>query len=274
MRYPKKSIQLRELHDIPLLRQLVYSEFVTHAQLFEFMQLKHHETSRPSFNWRVRRLVRHQLVLRRSAAVASGDMAYSATKATIVLLQGTGEYCLFDYDRIPAGGLDRQIVHAIELNAIHLAALRTGSLVRWIYSTEIRSQNELTDFPFAKDYDAIVTMNDEGREYRWALEYERSPKAAKFYRAIAGLIHDETQVQHILYLVSNYDLLRYISGFFTAGRSQVFFGLVRDWHSQLLAMPVYDGSMNRPLRLVEALTGHRATKSPTTTMPLPFNAIG
>jgi hypothetical protein len=103
------------------------------------------------------------------------------------------------------------------MNEIQLSLLRAGSLVRWIYSAEIRSQNELTDFGFAKDYDAVVTMSCEGREYRWALEYERSPKAAKYYRAIAEAIHDETHLQRILYLVPNYDLLRYISGFFAQG---------------------------------------------------------
>ena len=268
MRYPKGSIQLRESHDIPLLRQLVSSEFVTHSQLFEFMKLKHFERSRSSFNWRIRRLVQRELVLQRSTAVASGDVTYSAAKTAIVLLQGTGEYCLFDYDRILGRGLDRQIVHAIELNAIHLSVLRGGSLVRWIYSTEIRSQNELTDFGFAKDYDAVVTMNNAGREYRLALEYERSPKAAKFYRAIAGAISDEGQVGHVLYLVSNYDLLRYISGFFAPAR-RVLFGLVRDWHRQLLNMPVYDGSMNRPFSLAHALTGC-SVRAASVNIPLPF----
>ncbi|MCU1298590.1 MAG: hypothetical protein JWO91_2868 [Acidobacteriaceae bacterium] len=273
MRYPKGSIQLRESHDIPLLRQVLYSEFVTHAQLLEFMRLKHYERNRPSFNWRVRRLVGRQLIIRQSTPMASGEVIYSVAKAAASLLQGLGEYCLYGHHRIPSNDIGRHILHAIELNEIHLSVLRTGSLVRWIYSTEIRSQNELTDFGFAKDYDAVVTMSSEGREYRWALEYERSPKAAKYYRAIAGAIHDETQLQRILYIVSNYDLLRYISGFFAPGRCRVFFGLVRDWHNQLLAMPVYDGSMNRPLRLRDALDGCGARTS-LTNMTLPFGVAG
>ncbi len=35
MRYPKDSIQLNQSRDIPLLRQILRSEFVTHSQLFE-----------------------------------------------------------------------------------------------------------------------------------------------------------------------------------------------------------------------------------------------
>jgi hypothetical protein len=269
MRYPKGSIQLRESHDIPLLRQVLYSEFVTHAQLWEFMRLRHSERNHSSFNWRVRRLVQRQLIIRHAAAKASGEISYSIAKPAAILLQGMGEYRLYGYDRAPTNDMGWNVFHATELNEIHLSALRTGSLVRWIYSTEIRSQNELTDFGLAKDYDAIVTMNCEGREYRWALEYERSPKAAKYYRTIAGAIQGETQLQHILYLVSNYDLLRYISGFFAPRRCRVLFGLARDWHNELLGMPAYDGSMNRPLRLRDALDGCAARTSPTN-MALPF----
>jgi len=39
---------------------------------------------------------------------------------------------------------------------------------------EIRSQNELTAFGFAKDYDAIVTVRTDIGERRFALEYERT----------------------------------------------------------------------------------------------------
>jgi hypothetical protein len=162
-------------------------------------------------------------------------------------------------------------MHSIELNEIHLSALRSGALIRWIYSTEIRSQNELTDFGFAKDYDAIVTIKNEGREYRWALEYERSPKAAKYYRAIASALQEEKQLRHVLYLVSNYDLLRYVSGFFTPRQGRVFFGLARDWHSQLLRMAVCDGSMNRPVPLAEALS-ECGGRTPSATLALPFGS--
>ena len=52
-------------------------------------------------------------------------------------------------------------------------------LIAWMGSMEIRSQNELTAFGFAKDYDAIVTVRTDIGERRFALEYERTPKAAK-----------------------------------------------------------------------------------------------
>ncbi len=126
-------------------------------------------------------------------------------------------------------------------------------LVRWVGATEIRSQNELTGFGFAKDYDAIVTVRSEVGEHRFALEYERSPKTTRYYRAVAASMSQEAHVNQVLYLDCNYDLLRFVSGFFRKSQGRVFFGLVRDWGAQLLDMLVSDGSATGFLRLREAL---------------------
>src|SRR6267143_1563071 len=154
MRYPKGSIQLNESRDLPLLRQILRSEFVSHSQLLEFMRLNHHE--------------------------------------------------------------------------------RTG-------------------FGFAKDYDAVVTVRTEAGEQRFALEYERSPKTIKYYKDVAASLSREVHVNHVLYLTCNYDLLQFISGFFGNTKCRVFFGLAKDWHSQLLDMPVSCSSATRYFRLRETL---------------------
>src|SRR5690349_1844534 len=156
MRYPKGSIQLSQSRDLSLLRQILRSEFVTHSQLFEFSQLNHYEKSRNSFDWRMRRLVGRRLVLRQTLAAGAGDVVYSVAGAAAALLQSMGEYCLFGGGRVDANAANP--LHAIGLNEIHLAALRAGVLVRWTSAMEIRSQNELTEFGFAKDYDAVVTV--------------------------------------------------------------------------------------------------------------------
>ncbi len=147
------------------------------------------------------------------------------------------------------------MLHAIGLNEIHLSALRAGLLVRWMGSMEIRSQNELTAFGFAKDYDAIVTVRTDVGERRFALEYERTLKPAKCYRAIAACMSQEVHVNRLLYLVANYDILRFVSGFFTQAVCPVFFDLLTDWHSHLLGMPVLDGLAKRALPLQDALNG-------------------
>jgi hypothetical protein len=258
MRYPKGSIQLNQSRDLPLLRQILHSEFVTHSQLFEFMHLNHYERSRKSFDWRLRRLVDRELVRRQTTPSCVGEFVYSVASSAAILLQGMGEYCLIGHDRSNANEADRKVLHAIGLNGIQLSLLRAGLLVRWIATMEIRSQNELTGFGFAKDYDAIVTLRSDVGEHRFALEYERSPKTSRYYRAVAASMIQEAHVNQVLYLVCNYDLLRFISSFFMKAQCRVLFGLVRDWHAQLLDMLVSDSSTNRSLRFREALNGAAA----------------
>jgi hypothetical protein len=64
MRFTKGSIELSPAQDMPLLRQVLHSHFITHDQLFEFMGIGNYERKRPSFNWRVRRLVEHEFLSR------------------------------------------------------------------------------------------------------------------------------------------------------------------------------------------------------------------
>src|SRR5208282_621744 len=253
MRYPKGSIQLNKSRDLPLLRQILRSEFVTHSQLFAFMRLNHHERSRQSFDWRLRRLVDRELLRRQTTPGCTGEFVYSLASTAAVLLQGLGEYCLVGRDRFNGKEAERSVLHAIGLNEIHLSALRAALLVRWIGSMEIRSQNELTAFGFAKDYDAVVTVRTNAGEQRFALEYERSPKPMRYYRDVATSLSREAHVNEVLYLVCNYDLLQFISGFFGNNQRRVFFGLVRDWHNQLLDLPVSCSSATRCFRFRETL---------------------
>ena len=71
MRYPRGAIDLRSPQDTLLLQQVLRSRYVSHEQLWEFMQYKARECRRRVFNWRVKRLVDHELVLRKSTASRS-----------------------------------------------------------------------------------------------------------------------------------------------------------------------------------------------------------
>ena len=253
MRYPKGSLQLNQSRDLPLLRQVLHSEYVTHSQLFEFARLNHFERSRKSFDWRTRRLVEGELATRQTVAGCTGGFVYSVGGGGAALLQGMGEYCLVGRDRFNGKETERSVFHALELNDIQLSALRAGLLLRWISSLEIRSQNELTRFGFAKDYDAVVTVRTEAGEARFALEYERSPKPKRYYGNVAAALDREAHVSHVLYLACNYDLLQFVSSFFRSSRCQVFFGLVKDWHAQLLDMPVLCNGTTRTIRFSDTL---------------------
>jgi hypothetical protein len=72
----------------------------------------------------------------------------------------------------------------------------------------------------------------------------------------------------------NYDILRFVSGFFTKALYPVFFGLLADWHSQLLEMPVLDGLGKRAFPLQQALNGGTPkveAMSTATSYRLPFH---
>jgi hypothetical protein len=71
MRYAKGSIQLSASHDHPLLRQVLRCGFVTHDQLFAFLRRDCNERNRQSFDWRARRLVKHGLIVRQTAAMVN-----------------------------------------------------------------------------------------------------------------------------------------------------------------------------------------------------------
>ncbi len=255
MRYPKGSIQLNQSRDLPLLRQMLHSEFITRSQLFEFMELNGYERSHNSLDWRMRRLVQRGLVTQQGAVAGTREIVYSLADDTAELLQSMGEYCLIRRGRSDVSSGSQSVLHAVGLNDIHLSLLRSQLLVRWTSTMQVRSQNELTDYGFAKDYDAVVTVRTEIGEYRFALEYERTPKAMKYYRAIASSVSKEIHLSRVLYLVPNYDLLRFISRFFGKSQCAVFFGLVADWHSQLLEIPVSSTSSKHPVPFQEALHG-------------------
>ena len=124
------------------------------------------------------------------------------------------------------------------INEIHLALKRSQQLVHWMPDTEIRSRNELTECGYRKDYDAVVTVRVAGGERKFALEYERTPKARRQYVQICADIAAERAVDRFLYLAPNYDLLSFLVGCFTTLRRPIYFGLARDFIDKLFDMPL------------------------------------
>jgi hypothetical protein len=85
------------------------------------------------------------------------------------------------------------------------------------------------------------------------LEYERSAKSERQYRLIAHRMTQERNLGHVLYLLPNRDLASFIARFFTQSLPCVYFGLVQDWHSQILDMPVVAGPAEKRISLREGL---------------------
>src|SRR5438034_4352374 len=86
MGFQKGAISLNPLKDIPLLLQVLHSQFITHDQLFEFMQRRNIEITRAPFNWRLRRLVTSGLLERHSVRSATPSPIFSVSNDAEVLL--------------------------------------------------------------------------------------------------------------------------------------------------------------------------------------------
>src|SRR5437870_8211383 len=181
MRYQKGSISISTGQDIPVLRQVLESQFITHDQLFEFMCLGCYERNRHTFNWRLRRLVKNGFL---DLHPVGHSCVYSIASAGASLLAVTEEYCPVLNRRKDASSYD----HSLELNELHLSLIRQGVLADWKPEFAIRSKNELTNDGYAKDYDAIVTVRINERTASFALDYERTPKNTKDYVRIRSLL--------------------------------------------------------------------------------------
>ena len=238
MRYWKGSIALSPARDYPLLRQVLHSGFITHSQLFEFLKLDYCASSRNAFSNRVLRLLKHGLVVRHEGRPStSGDVVYSISETGASELVGRGE-CLVWTEHPSARNGRSQLAHFLELNEIHLALKRTGMLVCWTPETEVRSQSDLTSRGYAKYYDAVVMIRLAGRDCKFALEYERTPKAIQHYETIRQRIEMETSLSRFLYLAPSYDLLHFVSEKLQRCKRTLYFGLLRDFLDQTLALPV------------------------------------
>lgn len=91
MRYRSGSIEISRGHDLPLLRQVIESQFVSHSQLFAFMTLGRYESKQRSFNWRLARLLEQGLLHKHNLSCVSGDPLYTIAKSGIACLEIHGE---------------------------------------------------------------------------------------------------------------------------------------------------------------------------------------
>jgi hypothetical protein len=240
MRYPKGCISLSARHDAPLLAQVLQCGFVSHQQLWEFMVHELVERRRDAFGRRVKRLVDHGFLDRQALSGRTRSFVYSLTEDGASELVGFerhigGATAFFDRKR------DRdRVLHALELNEIHLALCRSGFLRRWMSEVEIRSRNELTACGYGKDYDAIIKLQLREQEVALAIEYERQAKGQSRYAEIAAAIQREQRVDLFLYLLPDYELLLYVRGFFEQVRRRIYFGISADFKRDLLKARVFD----------------------------------
>jgi hypothetical protein len=267
VRYWKGSIALSPTSDYPLLRHVGQSGFVTHSQLFELLKLDYSASSRNAFNNRVLRLVKHGLLNRRAPVVASHEVVYSLSPSACLPLGVNGEFFSHFAPTGTSHITDRQLHHFLDLNEIHLALKRSGSLVYWMPETEVRSRNVLTHSGYWKYYDAVVVVRVAGEDRKFALEYERTPKAARHYVAIRERLDQETSIRHFLYLVPSHDLMWFIGDKLSQCKRSVYIGMLQDFLQQTLALEVRRSGSPATVTLASVLSGGRDAQKPGVLFP-------
>ncbi len=112
----------------------------------------------------------------------------------------------------------------------------------------------MTADAYAKYYDAVVVVHLAGQDCKFALEYERTPKAARHYATVRQRIEMETSMTQFLYLVPNCDLLWFVADKLFNCKRAVYFGLLRDFLQQTLALQVRRNGSPASVTLTSVLT--------------------
>jgi len=236
MRSAKNSLVIHAERDIPLLRQVRNSKFVSHDQLYELQRFSGSERSRDSFGWRVRRIVKAGLV-----EICEGPFespVYRITHAGLALLEHHGQFTTVLHSNTAHLPHPSQAFHSLELNQIRLALVRENVLANWQTEIEVASFNTISCSPFQKDYDAIVDVWIGDRKRRFALEYERTLKSYRRYASIRASLEAEREVSCILYLTGAKEMLTHLVHEFHSIARKLAFANASDFERTVLSTRV------------------------------------
>ena len=234
MRYAKNSLVINPERDIPLLLQVRNSRFISHQQLFEFMQYQGIDHSRSGFNWRTRRLLGSGYLSVCECRSGAGSPVYRITKEGLALLEHGGHFTTVLHSRTEHLPHVSQIFHALELNGIQLRLRRQNLLAGWHSDVEVASFNNISRSPYQKDYDAVVDVWLGDKRVCFALEYERSLKSARQYERIRQALESEQQVGCILYLTAGIEILVHLVHEFQPVSTNLAFANAPDFAELLL----------------------------------------
>ena len=202
MRYPKGSLILSETTDIPVLRKAFQGGHVTASQLYRALNPVFDRRQWKSFVRRLGHLSERNFLVR-SVVDAMPEPVFALGEEGARSLQGRLPTAIEAGARIGRCMNRDHIWHDVELFEMHLKLRQTGAVISWMFEPEIRADNELTSFGYAKDYDAIVTLRCAGKTGTVALEYERTPKSTKEYQRIAAALNVESRIHSVIYAVPN-----------------------------------------------------------------------
>lgn len=246
MRYCKGSFVISFDHDVPLLVHVRNCKFVSHQQLFEFLQRDGVASTRGTYNWRVHRLLKRGYLQIANSVSWRGCPVYSIGRDGLIELETQGQCAMAFNSAVGQKRHPAEVLHALELNAIRLALVDKGLVINWKTEMEVCSYNMVAEDPYQKDYDAIVKIFVCDHVHEFALEYERTLKSVRRYEAILEALEAEYQVDCILYLTADPVLLRTLVPRLMPIAKRIAFTTARAVREQALAAPVlaYPGQSN------------------------------
>lgn len=238
MRSAKNGLVIHPERDIPLLRQVRNSKFVSHDQLYEMLRFSASECSRDSFGWRARRLLRAGLMSLCEGAFDAKSPVYRISRAGIALLEHHGQFTAVLHSSTEHLPHASQVFHSLELNQIRLALAHQNVLANWQSEIEVASFNTISCAPYQKDYDAIVDVWVGDCKRRFALEYERTLKNYRHYARIRAALVAECQLDCILYLTAGTEVLVHLVHEFHSVPRKLAFATARDFECTTLSTRV------------------------------------
>jgi len=247
MRYARGSIVISAEGDIPLLREVRNAKFVSRRQLFSVLDGAD-SLSRSTFTSRLHKLLKRDYLHALPDVFWHGSAVYSVTARGLMELESQGDFAVALHSATRHMPHPLHVYHALELNEIRLAMVHGELLAGWESELEISSSN-LVSARFQKDYDAVVRVwaGEQIREF--ALEYERSLKAARRYVRIREALENERGVGAVLYLHASPDLMFALLYHLTPTSKPLAFATARQFHSHLMATPVFTDARQPPVTL-------------------------
>jgi hypothetical protein len=259
VRYLEGSVELGN-KDRQLLEIVAITNRITQLQLWEIAKLKGIESDRKVFEWRVRRLATGGFLRRDRQPFLGSRVLYSITENGICGLEMGGVYLLSVYVERKDDEVERQVMHALQLNRAHIALLNTGALQRWTPAKDLAIINRAGYRSYAKTYDAVATISVDRESFEIGIEYERSLKSADKYEELRSKLESEDRADAILYLFSKAEIGTKLQWAFRNSQKDI----VIAHHEQFVASPLEAPAVCRILQttlcdVLRSVAMHRKT---------------
>ena len=238
MRFLPGTLSISTETDIPLLRKVHQAGHATVRQLYRSLMPQFDKNQWDSFNRRTRILAGHGFLVRQPAV---------ALDSHVISLGEAGE----DYLRARS----RTMVEAISRsprNGKHLGLMQSGIVTGWQFESEIRADNDFTTYGYAKDYDAVMTIQRGQQSVKIALEYERTPKTSREYGRIVATVNRETRVAGVIYLVCNLHMESFLAHALRGASYPMYIARANSFAADPQNAILLDTRLRRQFRLADA----------------------